>query len=79
MGSWVQCICGERLNKNLFSGNQWSVLVPEESLEKDHLIDSDINSIIVKSKIVKTCPSCDCLIVLDDQSNRVKFFKEQSE
>ena len=79
MTSWVKCICGEKLNKNLFSGNQWSVLVPEESLDKESFTESDINEMIVKSKIAKSCPSCGCLIMLDDQKNRVQYFKEQTE
>ena len=78
MSSCIECICGEKLNKNLFSGNHWSVLVPEESIDKELVTESDINDIIVKSKIAKSCPSCGCLIMVDDKQSKVQFFKEQT-
>lgn len=77
MSSWVLCVCGQKLNKNLFAGNQWQILVPEESIDKDTVTDSDLNCIIVKSKISKNCPECGCLVVVDDQNNKVKYYKEQ--
>ena len=51
--------------------------MPEESIDKDTVTDSDLNCIIVKSKISKNCPECDCLVVVDDQNNKVKYYKEQ--
>ena len=50
----------------------------EEFLDKEPMDDSEINAIIVKSKIAKNCPSCDCLIGVDDNENKVQFFKEQA-
>ena len=51
----------------------WSVLVPEELLDEEPVSESDINGIIVKSKIAKSCPSCGCLIVVDDKQSKVQF------
>ncbi len=77
MSSWILCICGEKINKNLFSGNQWSILVSEESLDRVVVTEPDLNDIIVRSKIAKNCPSCGCLIMVDEIQNNVQYFKEQ--
>ena len=39
MGSWVNCLCGNLLNKNLFAGNACVLLVPEEQPAKTALGD----------------------------------------
>ena len=77
MSSWITCLCGDKINKNLFFGGGWSLVVPEEAIDKEAVSESDIQKIIVQSKIEKVCPSCGCLIVVNDQSNTVQFYKEQ--
>ncbi|WP_444933443.1 hypothetical protein [Microbulbifer sp. JTAC008] len=77
MSSWVICLCGDKINKNLFAGSGWSLVVPEEVIDNEAVTESDIQQIIVQSKIEKVCPSCGCLIVVNDQSDTVQFFKEQ--
>ena len=78
MTSWVQCKCGESLNKNLFSGNGLFLLVHEEKLDKEPIDEKDINEIVIQSEILKKCPNCGCVIIINDQSGDVKYFKEVS-
>ena len=82
MGSWVICLCGNRLHTNLFSGAGISLVVPEawadqgfEGMDADRIIDS----LILASGIQIHCPRCSRMLLVNDGdgSRRVRFYSPE--
>lgn len=69
MGSRIVCACGATLYKNLFSGSNVRLLVPEETLDRDLKgvsAEDLIAQILSAASVTISCRSCDRLHVLDE-------------
>lgn len=53
------------------------ILIEEELLDKPQITEKDVHRLIVESKTVKRCPSCGCLIIIDDQQCKIQYFEEK--
>lgn len=76
MGSWIKCDCGNALNRNLFSGNNLSLLVHENVLDKESIKEQDINVIIMESDKLVKCEVCGCIVIMSKDSDDAHFYKK---
>lgn len=78
MSSRFLCECGQRIDKNLFSGNQVKLLIAEEDFDRDFAglsAEELVQELIMKSLTVVNCQSCSRLYVLDEsEQNPVRVF-----
>lgn len=79
MGSWVICLCGNKLHKNLFSGAGISLVVPEEwADQKFEGMDGErvIDALVLASEKQIHCPRCSRLVLINDGDSeyRVRFY-----
>ncbi|MFC2028011.1 hypothetical protein ACFLU3_04925 [Chloroflexota bacterium] len=76
MSSSIACICGKRINKNLFSGNNCNLLVPEAMLDKEPILEDDVSRIIIEAEVVVKCPNCHRIAIINDKTNEISFYEK---
>ena len=72
MSSRFICKCGERVDKNFFSGNCVALLIAEENVDRNFSgvsAEDFIHGLIQRSLTVVTCCSCLRLYVFDESGN----------
>lgn len=78
MSSRFLCECGQRIDKNLFSGNQVQLLIAEEDFDRDFeglSAEELVQELIMKSLTVVICRSCSRLYVFDEsEQNLARVF-----
>jgi hypothetical protein len=81
MSSRFLCKCGQRIDKNLFSGNQVQLLVAEEDVDGDLAglsAEQLVKELILRSRTVVTCRSCSRLYVFDESGrNPTRVFEPE--
>lgn len=79
MGSWVNCPCGRRLHKNLFTGTGVQVVVPDAVLDafpEDADSGDCVSEIIAKGEILVRCSHCGRIAIEDRQGNLTIYRRE---
>lgn len=84
MGSWVVCLCGNKLHKNLFCGAGISHVVPEEWFEQDFEgMDGEgvVSKLVLISEKLIHCPQCARLVLVDDRRGDlvVRFYSPEED
>ena len=84
MGSWVVCLCGNRLHKNLFCGAGISHVVPEDWFEQDFEgMDGEgvVSRLVLISEKLIHCSQCARLVLVDDRGSDlvVRFYSPEED
>lgn len=79
MGSWLRCVCGNSIHKNLFCGTGISLIVAEDYLDVDRNgmgAEELIGDMIRSAPKLLQCKSCGRLALLRECSGQVdaKFY-----
>ena len=81
MGSWVTCVCGNRIHKNLFTSTGVCVVVCDEVLDgfEDDSVAGDCVSEIVRSgDILVRCSQCGRIAIEGKSGGITLYAKEES-
>lgn len=80
MGSWINCVCGKLLHKNLFCGAGVSLLVPEAVIDEGDEAESStmlLGRIVTGSETVVRCAACNRMAI-EKKDGRVEFYTRES-
>ena len=69
----MMCECGERIGKNLFSGQGVHLVVPEELLDRDftgQTAEQLARELVLKNDRLLTCKACQRLYLVDEAQKR---------
>jgi len=78
MGSWVRCKCEQLVHKNMFCGTGISLIVEENYLDEprpNKSAEDLISEMVLTRKMLLECKNCNRIIVLNESSNELKFYK----
>jgi hypothetical protein len=76
MGSWIRCLCGKLLHKDLFCGAAVSLLVPEAIIDDGDDTESSttlLGRIVTGSELVVECPTCG-RVAIERKNGQVDFY-----
>ncbi len=77
MSSWINCLCGASLNKNLFCGAGLALVVDEAFLEnaaKNGTAERMLTQMVVKSDVLVRCKKCTRLAIEDKKTGAIAFY-----
>ena len=78
MGSSFTCDCGQRININLFSGNNIAISITDEYLDNldDKLSNQEIiNKIIMSGNQIYECKFCKCIYIKKFGQNEILSYR----
>lgn len=74
MSSWVQCVCGNLVHKNLFCGANVSISVPEAFFDADRAgmsAEEFINELLLNNDTVVRCGKCQRGFIINETTGSV--------
>jgi hypothetical protein len=81
MSSWIRCICGNNIHKNLFAGASVSVVCLDSDIDQvsdERKAEDAIHYLIQKGELLVKCDKCGRLAI-EQKDGRINFYILENE